>query len=182
VPRLIHLNGPPGIGKSTIAQLYADDHPGVLNLDIDQVRSLFGGWRERFVETGRIARPVAQGMARAQLQQGLDVVMPQYLGVLAEVEKFAAIARDCGAQFVEIVLMDGKQRAVDRFDRRGEHDDSPWHQLIRDVVREQGGAPMLARMHDQLTELLRQRPAAIVIDSRPGAVQETYRAVSSALA
>jgi len=34
-PRLIHLNGPPGIGKSTIAQRYVDQHPEVLNLDIN---------------------------------------------------------------------------------------------------------------------------------------------------
>ncbi|MEJ7706101.1 MAG: hypothetical protein WKF82_13395 [Nocardioidaceae bacterium] len=43
MPRLIHLNGPPGIGKSTLAQWYVDNHPGVLNLDIDQVRCLIGG-------------------------------------------------------------------------------------------------------------------------------------------
>jgi hypothetical protein len=48
VPRLIHLNGPPGIGKSTIAQLYVDEHPGTLNLDIDRVRCLIGGWRDDF--------------------------------------------------------------------------------------------------------------------------------------
>jgi adenylate kinase family enzyme len=53
VPRLIHLNGPPGIGKSTLARLYVGDHPGVLNLDIDLVRTLIGGWQDRFAETGR---------------------------------------------------------------------------------------------------------------------------------
>lgn len=52
MPRLIHLNGPPGIGKSTLAQLYVDDHPGVLNLDIDRVRGMIGGWQDRFAETG----------------------------------------------------------------------------------------------------------------------------------
>jgi ABC-type cobalamin transport system ATPase subunit len=35
VVRLIHLNGPPGIGKSTIASAFADRHPGVRNLDIE---------------------------------------------------------------------------------------------------------------------------------------------------
>ena len=38
--RLIHLNGPPGIGKSTIASAFADRHPGVLNLDIDRVAAI----------------------------------------------------------------------------------------------------------------------------------------------
>ncbi len=54
VPRLIHLNGPPGIGKSTLAQMYVDKHPGVLNLDVDLIRGLIGGWRDRFAETGEI--------------------------------------------------------------------------------------------------------------------------------
>lgn len=48
MPRVIHLNGPPGIGKSTIAQLYVDEHPGTLNLDIDRVQCLIGGWRDDF--------------------------------------------------------------------------------------------------------------------------------------
>jgi len=61
VPRLIHLNGPPGIGRSVLAQLWVQDHPGVLNLDIDRLRVLVGEWRERFAETGEIVRPACTG-------------------------------------------------------------------------------------------------------------------------
>ncbi|WP_328446413.1 hypothetical protein [Amycolatopsis sp. NBC_00438] len=39
------MNGPSGIGKSTIAQRYAEVRPGVLNLDTDRVVCLIGGWR-----------------------------------------------------------------------------------------------------------------------------------------
>jgi adenylate kinase family enzyme len=46
VARLIHLNGPPGIGKSTIARRYPAELPGVLNCHIDVLRTLVGG-RER---------------------------------------------------------------------------------------------------------------------------------------
>ena len=48
MPRFIHLNGPPGIGKSTVARAFAAEHPGVLNLDIDQVVALIGGWQDCF--------------------------------------------------------------------------------------------------------------------------------------
>ncbi len=43
---LIHVNGPPGIGKSTLSALYADRHPGTLNLDIDSLHRLVGGWQD----------------------------------------------------------------------------------------------------------------------------------------
>ena len=80
VPRLIHLNGPPGIGKSTIAELYVDDHPGTLNLDIDRVRSLVGGWRENFESADELVRPIALAMASTHLRAGYDVFMPSTSG------------------------------------------------------------------------------------------------------
>jgi predicted kinase len=173
-PTLIHLNGPPGIGKSTIARLYAEEHPGVLNLDIDLLRGLIGGSRDRFGETGRIIRPIALAMARAQLAQGLDVVLPQYLGVETEVVRFETAAHESGAVFHEIVLMDTKQRLLERFERR---DGTDWDREVRAVVARQGGPVVLERAHDRLTALLASRPQATVI--RTGTIQQTYRAVLS---
>ena len=74
--RLIHLNGPPGIGKSTVASAFADRHPGVLNLDIDQVAAMIGGWRDRFSDSFEAGRLLAAAMARVHLANGHDVVMP----------------------------------------------------------------------------------------------------------
>lgn len=81
---LIRINGPPGIGKSTIAQLYADRHPGVRNLDIDKIPGLIGGWQHRFAETGELVRPIAKAMARTHLEAGGDVVMPHFIGRISE--------------------------------------------------------------------------------------------------
>ena len=77
MPILIHLNGPPGVGKSTLAQRYVDEHPGALNLEIDTVASLIGGWREDFFGVLAAARNIAIAMAEAHLRTGCDVVMPQ---------------------------------------------------------------------------------------------------------
>ncbi|MFD0489614.1 putative kinase [Saccharopolyspora erythraea NRRL 2338] len=179
--RLIHLNGPPGIGKSTLARRYADDHVGVLNLDADELRRLIGGSRDRFEETGKLVRPIALSMAGTHLHSGCDVVMPQFLGRLSEIERFEAVAHDNGARFCEIVLMDTKERAVERFALRGENDDMPWHQQVKEIVARQGGQSHLAAMYDQLAEVIRRRPGATVITSEVGAIQRTYDALTAVL-
>lgn len=135
----IHVNGPPGIGKSTLAQMYVDEHPLVLNLDIDQVRCLPGGWRERFGEAGELVRPIALGMAASHLRAGYDVVMPQFLGRASEIERFAAVAHENSAHFAELVVMDTKERSIGRFDGRGAADGLPWHADVKELVGRPGG-------------------------------------------
>ena len=71
-PRLIVLNGPPAAGKSTLARRYAADHPLTLNLDVDRVRDLIGGWRDDPGAAGLLARSVAVAAARTHLLAGRD--------------------------------------------------------------------------------------------------------------
>jgi predicted kinase len=181
VARLIHLNGPPGIGKSTLAQRYVDEHPGVLNLDIDRVRALIGGWQERFTETGEIVRPLALSMAAAHLSGGRDLIMPQYLSRLSAIERFEAVAHDSGAAFCEVVLMDGKKESLERFYRRGENGELPWHQQVQQIVERDGGQELLDRMYDQLITTLAARPDATILPSIEGNVQQTYEALTAIL-
>ncbi len=182
MPRLIHLNGPPGIGKSTLAQIYADDHPGVLNLDIDTVRCLIGGWRERFGEAGELVRPIARSMADTHLRAGHDVVMPQYLGKLSEVERFEAVASASGASFCEVVLLDTLDNSIERFSQRGLGEDLPWHDQVRHLVELNGGTALLVEMYERLCGVLQSRPSYAVVPSGAGAVSETYEALTAALA
>lgn len=179
MPRLIHLNGPPGIGKSTIAALYADRHPGTLDLDIDSLHRLVGGWRDPRHDTHRVLRPVALAMAATHLDGGRDVVLPQYLARLDAIEAFEDVATGQGADFVEVVLLDTLEESVARFDRR--EDRSEWDRHNRRTVALGGGPTMLARMYDELLEVARRRPSAVVVRSEPGAIEETYALLVAAL-
>lgn len=181
MPRLIHLNGPPGIGKSTLAQMYVDRHPGVLNLDIDEVRRLIGGWRDNFAQSGQLVRPLALSMATAYLGAGHDVVMPQYLGRLSEIEKFEAAALTSGAEFVEVVLMDTKAESLRRFADRGTAGAQPWHREVQELVDSGGGDVLLADMYDRLTDALQSRLQAAVVPSVGGEIEQTYRALECTL-
>lgn len=175
--RLIHLNGPPGIGKSTLARRFADEHPGVLNCDVDVLRTLVGGWERDFERAGSLIRPAALAMIHAYLENGQDVVLPQMLINPAELARFEAAATDAGAQFVERVLMDSASATVARFHRRGGvANEDPWHDQVRAIVAARGGDQLVARFHADLERLITDRPDWVVIPSVEGELDQTYRA------
>jgi predicted kinase len=175
MPRLIHLNGPSGVGKSTVAQMYVDRHPGVLNLDADQLISLVGGWQDDFWATLNATRLLAISMAETHLRSGHDVVMPQLIVRVPEVERFEAAAERAGAEYHEVVLMASKRRAFDRFTGRA------LGQPIDQIIAHSGGPTLLEQMYDRLTAFLRDRPDCVVVDTDGRDAAQTYEAVLDAL-
>ncbi|MDG6110369.1 AAA family ATPase [Dactylosporangium aurantiacum] len=103
--RLIHLNGPPGIGKSTLSALYADRNPGTLNLDVDAVHRLVGGWQDEDTDTWPVVWSLVRAMAKCHLEGGRDVVLPQYHAKVDEVVALETLAHRHGAGFREVVLL-----------------------------------------------------------------------------
>jgi predicted ABC-type ATPase len=177
--RLILLNGPPGIGKSTLAELWADRHPGTLNLDIDRVRMLVGGWCDDFVGTGEVVRPLVLHMAASHLDGGRDVIVPQYLSATAEVAAFEQVASHGAASFVEVLLLDSRESAVQRFDAEPLAGDA-LRPIIKQVVEQAGGRGHLEVLYDDLLRTAASR-ATIEVNSRWDDIEGTYELLRSAL-
>lgn len=174
---LIHLNGAPGVGKSTIAERYAAEHPGVLNCDIDRLRTFIGGWEDDFLTTGNLIQPVALAMIRAHLDAGHDVVLPQMLASAERWTVFREVATHAGHRYVHILLQAPPGQSGARFYARGE--DDPLHMVIRTIVEGDGGRTTIDTQERVLADAAVAR-GAIVLDSS-GGVDATYARLVAAV-
>lgn len=173
--RLIHLNGAPGVGKSTLAQWYAAAHPGVLNCDIDRLRCLVGGWEKDFDGVGAVVRPLAMAMIAAHLAGGRDVVLPQMLARESERAKFEAVAADAGHDYVQAMLRAAPGQARERFHGRDQGD--PLFAVIGRSVQQQGGDEVIDHLEGHLASTVSPH---VVIDAS-GDLASTCRALDEAL-
>jgi len=179
MPVLIHLNGPSGVGKSTLAQRYADEHPGVLDLDIDRVVALIGGWQDDFGGALAPARNIAIAMAGAHLASGKDVVMPQLVTNLGEARRFEKAAAGAGARYVEIALIVDPLEQIRRFRTKSARSHVERH--IRQTVDAKGGDTLLERIHRHFTDYLAERPLARRLSTDGLAPGTTYNALAAAM-
>lgn len=181
MPLLLVLNGPPAVGKATLARRYLEDHPGALTAGIDAVRRLLGGWREDPAGSGRLARELTLAMARTHLGAGHDVVLPQYLGNPRFLTDLEQIAQETGARLAEFILMDDRDTVVRRFGERTRAAARPEHVDSGELVASLGGEDALFAMYDRLVQLLSYRPDARVLHCPAGAQDEVYAQILGAL-
>lgn len=174
--RLIHLNGAPGIGKSTLAARYAAEHPGTMAVELDTLRTWVGGWREADHDLLPDVRSAGFALASAWLESGHDVVLPQLVARADHIDWLREVAERAGADLVELVLLGERHDVVRRFDMRRAQG-APDH--VADVVMPED-AELLA-YHDALETGAASWPAAVAVPSRAGDLEQTYTAVLAAL-
>lgn len=150
--RLVLLNGMPGAGKSTLAERYRAEHPGVLVVEADVLRTWIGGDPADHAEASRV---LSLALARAHLEAGYDVVVPQLVARLDEVTRFEDVAREAGAELVEVVIHGG---------------------VVDSRVPDEAVEHLVEHAHG-LADVVAQRPATHRLATRHGDVDSAYRAL-----
>ena len=158
MPTLLHLNGPSGVGKSTLARAHAAAHPGTLLCDIDELRSWVSGWEDDFIGTGEAVRASALALLTAYLGTGRDVVLPQLIVTPVQVERFEAAAA-AGATYVGVVLDATPDVLLERLHARPV---TPVTAVVARIIEERGGDALVLEGREQLLELASQLGWAVV--------------------
>jgi len=135
--KLIIINGPCGIGKSTLAaRLHADINLSFL-LDIDAQRRYINRYREQREASGKIVQAVSMAIIKSCLESGCDVIIDKMTFDPEVLDYYYEIAKTYGADVYEIVLWAPKEVVMKRADERGwreggmtpEQCDNFWHKI-----------------------------------------------------
>ncbi len=171
---LILLNGPPASGKSTIAQRYVDLNPLALNLDIDVIRSLLGGWVEQPEAAGLVARALALAMAEQHLEKGNNVIVPQFLGRPEFIDQLAEVAGRTGCRFVEVGLWLDSAEAIRAFAERSAAPTTQAHRDAAELVARSPRKDPVGQMYGEFVRLIEQRPQTARVDVVRGDTEATF--------
>jgi predicted kinase len=167
-PTLILLNGPAGIGKTTIAQRYIDEHPLALSVSNDALVVMLGQWLRHEPEAWEMVFNFTCDMARRHLRAGHDVILPYLVREGAQAEAFAQIAQECGVTYVEVLLTASKQEAVERMLERG-----TWGEGGAPPLTE-ADVPIIEQLYDMVHKNLDEKPHIAIIQSVRGDIDGTY--------
>lgn len=180
-PKLILVNGNPGMGKSTLAERYVNEHPLTLNLDVDLIWHMMGQWQSVLDESHRLKQKHAYALASSHLAEGYDVIVPDLLEAVERPENFERIAKLHGAIFREIVLLSDVDDAIERCKSRARNLGYEDGFRPGGVLDTHGRELRLTEMHHNMLAVTALRPQTIQIRPELGDVDGTYQQFLAAI-
>ena len=180
-PKLIVLNGNPGMGKSTLSQRFADEHPMTLNLDVDRLWHLLGQWQTSMPWSEIQKYKFAYALASVHLADGHSVIVADHIQNSEVYQRFQNIAEVHSAMFVEVVLLSTVDDAIERCKTRARNMGYETGFRPGGVLDTNGREAKLASMHENMLAAIATREHMIRIESVEGDIEGTYRQLLSAV-
>ncbi|MEK7531067.1 MAG: AAA family ATPase [Patescibacteria group bacterium] len=164
--KLIIINGPPGVGKSTLAKRLHTEMPMSLLVEADDWRRMISAWQEHRVESQVLNYSIVSAAVSEALRRGTNVIVDKailtYDEALTSLEKVGA---DNNAEVYEFLITATLEAVLQRAQTRGYRPESI---LNPEMVTE--------RWHQAETLYLR-RPTVTHIDTTGLTHDAVYEAV-----
>jgi broad-specificity NMP kinase len=167
--KLIILNGPPGVGKSTIAARLHQEIPSSVLIDVDELRRTIPNYRERREESLLLSYQRTAEMIEKELRGGHDVIIDKAISYSGTLDTLIETGKKCGAEIYEFLLFADKATVRKRADARGY---KPGSLLTPEKVDE---------LWEKANELRMHRPEAIVVDTTHADVDEVFKKVHQSI-
>ena len=164
--KLILINGPTGIGKSTIAEIIHKKFPLSFLLDIDAQRRYLYGYREHRAESLALILELALAITDRHLASGHDVIIDKVFADPTVSSSFFDVGHKHGADTYEFILNADKDTLLTRATQRGFREGSL---LTPEKVEE---------FWKRTQEYITNRPDAVVIDAGQKNVDEIEKIIS----
>jgi predicted kinase len=164
--KLIIINGPCGVGKSTLSAKLHANIPLSFLLDIDAQRRFISHYREQKEESGKMMMAISKAIIIGCLGDNRDIIIDKILFDSVVLESYYEIAKKYGADIYEIILWAPKEVIMKRANERG------WRE---------GGllTPEICELFwDKIDKLKENRPQAQIINVENITEEDAYLEVA----
>ncbi|MEX0598396.1 MAG: AAA family ATPase [Candidatus Paceibacterota bacterium] len=167
--KIIVINGPTGIGKSTIASKIHQDLPLAFLLSIDEQRRYISHYRENRIESRDLVHKIALDIVNNYLQTGNDIIIDGVITDIEFIEKIIQIGQKHNAQIFEFILNSDKDTLIKRAKERG--------------FREGGllTPEKVIEFWHNIQIYIRNRPDSQVLNTENLTIEETYEFIKEKL-
>lgn len=138
-------------------------------------------WREEKEVTGPLSKKIALSMAKAVLEDGHNVIVPQILQTEELADNLQELAANCQADYFEVLLDVHKDEAIKRFIERGKSQGHPTGFREGGIIATSGREAKLAEMYDNMVTVAENRSHVIRIEPILNDIDATYHVLIEAV-
>lgn len=168
--KLILINGPAAVGKSTLAEKLHKTLPLSFYIDVDLIRRSISGYRTNPKRSWQLSMVAALGIAEAQLKNKNSIIIDKMIyNKGGFIDSFLDLGKQYKADTYEFILWANKNTVMERAEKRGYR---------------KGGLLTRKKTKNfwlEIEKLIAQRKEAIIIDTDQLTERQVFNAINKQL-